>query len=141
MLLVSKNDDAIYVYAKGLGGKFWYHIHNSNNYCIFASGYVEDMLTFLPKLSIYPTTNDKRAILSAMHHIADHLGKNSIPQDPVITVYSNVENNAWISDKKFKPKSESTIIFSSKLKEIEQKLMKNSYKNFRNKLCASGELV
>lgn len=113
---MSKNkENHLYVFVKGRKGKGAFEITGSD----YEPRYKESVeIEGEPELP--PSTMDLKAIEKSLEYIKEHRGRDGVPKEPVISIFTTYENNYHIASRLKKPKRPDRIRFRKALEKLQE---------------------
>lgn len=111
MTKIINNKNHLYVFVKGRKGKGAYEV-TDKEYKLKYKGEIES------EEKLPPSTMDLRAIEKSLEYIKECRGKNGVPAEPVVSIFTTYENNYHVASGLKKPKKPERIRFTQALEKL-----------------------
>jgi hypothetical protein len=119
--------DSINIFVKGNKGKYAYEIKDKEGNQLYIS-FKENVVDSYGN-HLWPNNTDFEAIISSLKFIKSSRGKNYIPQDPAISIYTTFENNYQVANEIKDAKKPNIKEYLEKIKFYQKDLRKYGAKD------------
>lgn len=123
---MSDNVNRIYAFVKGNKGKAGFLIAD-NNFNVLHRDIVESVTVDGTQYS--PLHSDYKAVIESLNYLIANRGKNSIPLEPVVFIFTNTENNYQIAIDAVKARKSEVEKFKSKIDNLVRDLKRTPRDN------------